>query len=188
MLETGIIIFLIVFIFIWILLCIKTGVGNIGKIISVVMLLGVVMLIKVSIPPLQPEQYHSEYTTDSQSGFTENKERNRKEGILYTIDDTEKVTRTSHDGEICVKTPQGNGLSARWTEGPVGYERCHMTNENYDFMDYELIAAWNQKDAEKEIMEDFERHYNRDNVLGEIYHMTVDGIEVYYRPWYLVVI
>lgn len=184
MLETGIIIFLIVFIIIWSLLCAKTGVGNIGKLVSVVILLGVVMLIKVSIPPLQQEQYHSEYTTDSQSGFTENKERNRKEGILYTIDDTEKVTLMSHSGEICVKIPRWKGFSAKWTEGPTGYERCHMTNENYDFMDYELVASWDQEEAEKDIMEDFERHYNRDNVLGDIYHITVDGIEVYYRPCY----
>lgn len=182
--ETSIIILLITLIFIWILICVKTGIGRIGKIASVLMVFGVLTLIKWNIGPLEQEQYHNEYTTDSQSGFTENKERNRREGILYTIDNTEKVTLTSYNGEICVKIPRWNGFSAEWTEGPTGYERCHMTNENYDFMDYELIASWNPEQAKQEIIEDFGHHYNRDNVLGDVYHMTVDGIEIYYRPCY----
>lgn len=198
--ETGIIILLIALFFIWILICVKLGIGRIGKIVSVLMLFGVLTLIKLSIPSLQQEQSHSDYAADNTlsqgsdnafseeedwtSGFTEDKERNRREGILYTIDDAEKVTLTSHSGEICVKIPRWNGFSAEWTEGPVGYERCHMTNENYDSMDYELVASWNPEQAEKEIIEDFGRHYNRDNVLGDVYHMTVDGIEIYYRPCY----
>lgn len=200
--ETGIIILLIALIFIWILICVKTGVAGLGKIASGIILLGVFMLVKLSIPDfLQQGQNHSEYAADGTlsqgggrafsveedwtSGFSEDKERNRREGILYTVDDTEKVTLTSHSGEICVKIPQWKGFSAEeWAEGTVGYERCHMTNENYDFMDYELVASWDTEEAEKEIMEDFESHYNRDNVLGDIYHMTVGGIEIYYRPCY----
>ena len=134
--------------------------------------------------PEQHNEYTAEYTVDSQSGFTENKERNRREGILYTIDDTEKVTLTSDNGEICVKVPQWNGFSVKWTGRSAGDGICQMTNEKYDFMMYELIASWDQEKAEKEILEDFDRHYNRDNILGDIYHMTVDGIEIYYRPCY----
>ena len=176
----------------------KLGIRKIG---SVLMLLGMLTFLVWSNRPSQPEQYRSEYTADdtlsqgsaedfseeedSLSGFTEDKERNRKEGILYAIDDTGKVTLTSYNGEICVKIPRWEGFSAEWTNGlSIGYERYHMVNENYDSMDYELIASWDLEDAEEAIAADFEPHYNRDNVLGDIYHMTVDGIEVYYRPCY----
>lgn len=185
--ETAFIILVIAWILIWILICAKTGVGRIGKIVSVFMALYVLMLIKSNIEwnikPLEQEQRHNEYTTDSQSGFTEDKERNRREGILYTIDDAEKVTLTSLNGEICVKIPRWEGFSAEeWTAG-FGHERCHMRNEMYDRMEYELLSFWDRKDAEEEIAADFE-YYDRENILGDVYQMTVDGIEISYQPCY----
>ena len=69
--ETGIIILLIVLIFIWILICVKTGIGSIGKIVSGLMVIGVLMFIKMSIPLLQQELSNSKYAagdTLSQGG------------------------------------------------------------------------------------------------------------------------
>ncbi len=135
--------------------------------------------------PGQHSEYASEYTADSQSGFTENKERNRKEGILYTIDDTEKVTLTSDNGEICVKIPRWSGFSAELSDS--WHERLRMYHtENYDSMTYELIPSWHPEAAGKVITAEIEHlcDYHDDWIPGDVYHMTVDGIEIYYQPCY----
>ena len=114
----------------------------------------------------QPKQ-HNEYTADSLSGLTEDKERNRKEGILYTIDDTEKVTMTSDNGEICVKIPWWNGFSAELDK--FRYYKLNMTDtEDYVSMTYELIPTWHPEEAEADIAADVAATIERydDYMLG----------------------
>ena len=136
--------------------------------------------------PEQHNEYTVEYTVDSQSGFTENKERNRREGILYTIDSTEKVTLTSDNGEICVKIPRWSGFSAELSDS--WHERLRMYHtENHDSMTYELISTWRPEAAGKAITAELEHlcDYHDDWIPGDVYHMTVNGIEIYYQPCYV---
>ncbi len=133
----------------------------------------------------QPGQ-HNEYTADSLSGLTEDKERNRREGILYTIDDTEKVTMTSDNGEICVKIPRWSGFSAELDK--FRYYKLNMTDtEDYVSMTYELIPTWHPEEAEEDIAADVATTiecYDDYMLGGDIYHMTIKGIDVHYLPCY----
>ena len=136
---------------------------------------------------------HSGYTAedtlsaDSPSEFTENKERNRKEGILYTIDDTEKMTLTSDNGEICVKIPRWSGFSTELVYS-FGDQKLNMTDtEDYVSMTYELIPTWHPEEAEADIAADVAATIERydDYMLGgDIYHMAVKGIDVCYLSCY----
>lgn len=45
-------------------------------------------------------------------GYTEDKERNREEGLHYTVDEEHKETLTSDNGEICVKIPHWEEFEA----------------------------------------------------------------------------
>lgn len=170
---------------------IKRGIGRIG---SVLLLICVVTLIACGQRGAEPEQ-SAGYTLfqksdrafsekdNSQVGYTEDKERNREEGITFTVDETQKEILTSYNGEICVKIPQWNGFINTYLTENYGYEKLSMSNVNYDSMTYELIASWDVEEVEEEILEDFSYHL-REHILGEIYHMTVDGIEIYYLPCY----
>lgn len=144
-LITIITILCIVLFFIWILLYFKAGFHTTMKIISLLILLFMLYTILSDIPLMRQElEYYHKYATHGASSlksattvseddttpshFTENKERNRKEGILYKIDDTEKVTLTSRNGEICVRIPRWKSFSTVWTDLLLGNERYIQGN------------------------------------------------------------
>lgn len=172
--EIFVYISILVFLFLWGLFCVKSGFSRMGKIISVFLLFYLVRFAVLSLPSSQQEPSSAE-----DSGQT------REENILYEIDDAEKVTLVSFNGEICVKIPQWKNFSVEWTDS-AEHGPCRMTSKQdmqYDNMTYELLTSWNQEDADAKIAEEFQR-YSRDNIMGDVCHMSVDGINICYQACY----
>lgn len=171
-LEIGVGILFLAAIFTWCLSYFKTGFSRMGKITGALLLLFSIRFIHVNFFPPQQETYDTEVS-----------EQAPEEDILYEIDNTEKVTLTSDNGEICVKIPRWKGFSAEWTDSAFAYERYEMSNNNQDYMSYELVASWVQEDVDAKIAQDFQR-YDIDDAMGDVCRMTVDGINIYYQPCY----
>ncbi|MCM1155159.1 MAG: hypothetical protein NC314_01145 [Roseburia sp.] len=112
-------------------------------------------------------------------------EPGQQQSILYTIDETQKMTLVSDDGGIYVEIPCFQEFSHVYITEEDGKNYLHMSNDtSYDQMEYKLVAGQDIEDADEAELFGLKGHFNGQYRLGEVGCMTIEGLEVFYQLCY----